>query len=326
MTEKDFLQALADNKWELQVYASEDDHSPGLTVGLVGTFYFEQNQQNQRIALIKAIEKYQAFCGQTLRSGYFHTTHTEAFTEKAQQCFLDYLAHSQPDTVCRFEWSSEENSWSEYVGDYNIAAHLPTLDDEVNKQALSAFRFYVPLEQIANKPALIELVLDISNILQPLTALFGLAMQTTYHDEFRASEYEVTHHFYGIDLQTLRPNIVDYREEIVSFNWLTILDQRFVNQLGGIKQLQNEFQAQPEIKIHPYAHGAAIQAGEFPQLINAQETPYPDSYVAINAILKSIRTKKAISLTQMDSMDGSENYLKQPKEWVERFDNSPIPQ
>ncbi|ECG1192924.1 DUF3396 domain-containing protein [Salmonella bongori] len=103
---------------------------------------------------------------------------------------------------------------------------------------------------------------------------------------------------------------------IKGVNWLTILGDTLVAELGGVETLTCALE--PECRIHPYRGGIIIIAGPVPQTGDLYTGFTPQRYKKVAAVTRPIRfdnyRRPFLSLPeQFDSMEAT---LK----WVRRFD------
>lgn len=99
-------------------------------------------------------------------------------------------------------------------------------------------------------------------------------------------------------------------------NWLTLIDDRFVSQLGGLDKLAASLG--PTCLIHGYGKGTIIQAGEKPEIGDADQARIPAAYRIVSHALSPIRCEPYPRplLEAPEPLDALQETLK----WVRRFD------
>lgn len=172
-----------------------------------------------------------------------------------------------------------------------------------------------------------NLVQFFCNALSPVHGYGGLSPVLPYDfDRYLPNEYELAQRFIGLDVDSMSfsAGAHELQNHIKGANWLTILGSQFIQQLGGEASLRAQLASWPNIVLSAYPGGLIIQAGEYPDL-GAPEDGAPISYVAVNHVVKPIRTTELGSLhyylPQQNGFDKSETVS-----WYARFDGIPLPE
>ncbi|WP_175804318.1 type VI immunity family protein [Burkholderia ambifaria] len=99
-------------------------------------------------------------------------------------------------------------------------------------------------------------------------------------------------------------------------NWLTVLGDEIVAELGGDGPMRAALE--PTCKIHEYPGGVVIQAGEYPQLGDATRGDIPEAYRMVARYTKHVRFEAYSSrlFRVPDNLDKKEETLR----WIRRFD------
>jgi len=93
-------------------------------------------------------------------------------------------------------------------------------------------------------------------------------------------------------------------------NWYTVLDQRFVNKLGGQDALTQRLN-EVGLEAIAYAHGLIVKAGDWPSIGWVEKDQgKPAPYVLANHLLKSVRSPPRPT----DDPETSDEW------WSQRFD------
>jgi hypothetical protein len=107
---------------------------------------------------------------------------------------------------------------------------------------------------------------------------------------------------------------------IKGVNWLTVLGDRFVAEVGGADKLERDLAAlDRRFIVHRWDGGVMIQAGPRPELGDAQRDHWPELYVKLAKYLKPIR----VTWHHAFQMGGpGERFDKARSEaWLRRFDD-----
>jgi len=83
------------------------------------------------------------------------------------------------------------------------------------------------------------------------------------------------------------------RDGIKGGNWLTVLGDRYVVEMGGTDRLEADLRALDDrFLVHRYDGGVLIQAGPRPQLGDAERNLWPALYVKLAKYLKPLRVTR----------------------------------
>ena len=99
-------------------------------------------------------------------------------------------------------------------------------------------------------------------------------------------------------------------------NWLTVLGDEVLAELGGINAARTALE--PECTLHPYEGGVVIQAGEVPLLGDTYEGNIPEAYRKVARFTKPVRFEGYTSslFRVFKPMVGADEAVR----WVRRFD------
>jgi len=102
-------------------------------------------------------------------------------------------------------------------------------------------------------------------------------------------------------------------------NWLTVLGDKIVEELGGLSILRDELES--DCTLYPYPGGVLIQAGEAPHLADVE---VPGSSELLEPYRKVARITKRVRFKDYNwhliQLDESFNEIEEAKKWVSRFD------
>src|SRR5471030_568269 len=125
----------------------------------------------------------------------------------------------------------------------------------------------------------------------------GLSTILPYdYDSYLPIEFELAQKYLGLDVDSMPHSLTIHLIDFIKgVNWQTVIGENFVHRLGGEGALRQAFSGRGDINIENYSNGLIIHAGEYPQL-GALENGAPLAYIAVNKIVKSIRTPKPSQL------------------------------
>jgi hypothetical protein len=125
--------------------------------------------------------------------------------------------------------------------------------------------------------------------------------------------------FPGFDFQGSVSFIMEtesVHNRIKSVNWLTVLCDALVDELGGLDAMRSALE--PVCKIHKYSGGVVIQAGAFPQVCDTYRNDVPEAYRLVARYTKSIRFESyggGLFRVPHNLDKGEETQV-----WIRRFD------
>jgi hypothetical protein len=96
--------------------------------------------------------------------------------------------------------------------------------------------------------------------------------------------------------------------------WITLLNERSVDYLGGEETLKQKLSEDPTTKLYSLAHGTAIQAGDAPRLGDLSRIDIP--YRNVAAAIRPVRIERVGSVLYPDEWMG---------EWLDMLD-VPLPE
>ena len=111
-------------------------------------------------------------------------------------------------------------------------------------------------------------------------------------------------------------NAKSIHNRIKSINWLTVLGDEILKELGGMEAARAALE--PECTLYPYKGGVVIQAGEVPLLGDTYEGNIPEAYRKVARFTKPVRFEGYTSslFRVFKPMVGAEEALR----WAQRFD------
>jgi hypothetical protein len=108
----------------------------------------------------------------------------------------------------------------------------------------------------------------------------------------------------------------DIHNRIKCVNWLTVLSNALVEELGGRDKMRATLE--PVCKVHDYPGGVVIQAGAYPQIGDTWRNDIPEAYRLVARYTNSIRFESYRSglFRVPQGLDKKEETLA----WIRRFD------
>jgi hypothetical protein len=208
-------------------------------------------------------------------------------------------------------------SKKDYVDPYQVRI----LINRTREHELSSVSSAVTVCNDSGQPnfdSLLDAVLRWCTICQPV---HGCAGFTFIFDTTQNSVYamQMLKRFPGFDFQdggqfSLQSGSIHNR--IKSVNWLTVLSDALVEELGGLGAMR--IALEPVCKVHEYPGGVVIQAGAYPQIGDTYRNDVPEAYRLVAHYTKSIRFESYRSglFRVPHNLDKGE----ETQAWIRRFD------
>jgi hypothetical protein len=138
-----------------------------------------------------------------------------------------------------------------------------------------------------------DYVLKLCQRVRPLSGYAGIGILES-HDGYARDEYqpvvrEFAERFPGLEIESRAGHTNHLRTGIKGVNWLTILGDRWLKEMGGIDHLR--IHLDESFGFYPYDGGLIIQAGPKPQIGDVQANRWPQHYVTLAKVLKRIQVK-----------------------------------
>ena len=324
----EFFEQWDEAKWHF-TYMDEDQlDKPVLQGGLVIVLYLVKSYlQGNRIALASAMQRLNGIMGGQLRWGYWeHPRKKGRYTrERFAEC-AEWVRTRPVTHAVEFTWSSGPGY--AFVGDYGMRAFSQMGLKEEEWKTVSDFQVYLPVEALRGdgRAGFEALVQDLASRLPVLHGYAGLGFQqcNEYH-RYENLELELAEQFLGFDVADPGGH-PELRDGIKSVNWYTILNQSWLERLGGRDGLARAVQDESSkgLSLLDYANGVIVKAGEWPSLGWVERDPQPAAYVAANRILGPVRAPMLRCL-HTGSILGEVRFDPQSTDrWFRRFDGPGI--
>ncbi len=185
------------------------------------------------------------------------------------------------------------------------------------------FQVYLPLTWFAEHPGTFqEFVLSFAKRLRPLSGYAGIGIQEPLdlgaRGPYWAIVRQIAERFPGLEIESSAMDTNHVSEGIKGVNWLTLLGDRWVQQIGGLDYLRIRLGG--DFKLTPYDGGVMIQAGPKPQVGDVLRSRWPQHYVALAKVLKPIQIKEHYGFHVGDGRGSRRMDSKASEAWLFRFD------
>jgi hypothetical protein len=168
---------------------------------------------------------------------------------------------------------------------------------------------------------LLQCVLEWAGILKPRHGSAGITLlfdQTQSHRREEEALFPLLKRFPGMDFDDGGGwcTHAGLEKKIRMTNWLTIIDNEFIEQCGGLDLLRKHLQ--PDCILHQYNGGAVIQAGKVPELGDLNQARIPAAYQTVARALKPIRFEnyRWAYIRPPSPLDE----VRETQAWIRRFD------
>ena len=190
-----------------------------------------------------------------------------------------------------------------------------------------------PLLWWSEKPGMLsEVLLAICRKLQPLSGYGGIGVvqspDSGIGHRWEHVIYELAQRFPGLEADFpidhsiwLSQGREGNRGGIKGVNWLTVVADRYLDELGGGAKVEGDVRAlDSRFIVHRYDGGLLIQAGERPQLGNAEHDRWPELYVKLARYFRPIRITEHRPFGHAGPGPRFGNDKEEALKWLRRFD------
>jgi hypothetical protein len=163
------------------------------------------------------------------------------------------------------------------------------------KEGTGYFQMHLPLTWFAEHPGTFqEFVLSFARRLRPLSGYAGIGVQEALsldaREPYMATVRQIAERFPGLEIESNYVHVIHVGKGIKGVNWLTLLEDRWVQQIGGLDYLR--LRLGDDFKLTPYEGGVMIQAGPRPQIGDVAKNRWPRHYITLAKVLKPIQIKE----------------------------------
>jgi hypothetical protein len=297
----------------------DKDGRPALRIGLLATMFLADAWTRPvREAVTKAAESYLTAFRASLRWAQQPKTARLHAIEKGKVPFpRDWLPQHEDGKAWSFGFHGGETA--EAASEFQVSAYGP----DSTKKGAGYFQVYLPLTWFAEHPGTFQdFVLSFARQLRPLSGYAGIGVLETLdiyaRESFQATVKQIADRFPGLEVENAVIHGIHTDKGIKGVNWLTILGDRWVQEIGGFDYLR--VRLGEDFKLTPYDGGLMIQAGPKPQIGDAAANLWPSHYVTLAKVLKRIQITDHYPFHFGDSRGPARMDYQASKAWIFRFD------
>ena len=174
-------------------------------------------------------------------------------------------------------------------------------------------------------PVFISMILSWCNILKPGHGTAGLSMILDEGSGIASQSrlaFPIIKRFPGLDFPDASAWRSEVRDEkkrwIRTINWLTILDDKFVEELGGLEKVKSELG--DDCPIHLWNGGIVIQAGPEPETGDVNQGLIPEAYRKVARLTKPLRFEGLKGRISLLNPPPPLDHIEESLKWLRRFD------
>ncbi len=268
----------------------DKDGRPALRVGLLATLFFtEPWTRPVREAVTDAAEQYLRLFRDHLRWAQSPTAHFHPIDSGEVPFPREWLPQHEDGESWHFGFHGGESD--EAASEFQVSGYG---SDNV-KKGRGFFQLYLPLNWFTEHPEATfpDLVLSFAKVLHPLSGYAGIGVLEPLDDyarqPFQGTVRQIAERFPGLEVEDRIGHGIVAAKGIKGANWLTILGDRWVQEIGGFDYLR--IRLGEDFKLTPYDGGLVIQAGLKAQIGDATTNRWPQRYVTLARVLKPIQVK-----------------------------------
>ena len=185
------------------------------------------------------------------------------------------------------------------------------------------FQVYLPLTWFAERQDTFkDFVLRFATRLRPISGYAGIGLLEPLNaysrEPFQSVVRPIADRFPGLEIESPETHTIDVGKGIKGVNWLTVLGDRWVQEIGGLDYLR--IRLGDDFKLTPYDGGLVIQAGPKPQIGDVTTNRWPQHYVTLAKVLKPIQIKAPHPFHFGDPNGSARLDSAASKAWLFRFD------
>ncbi|WP_438043111.1 type VI immunity family protein [Sorangium sp. So ce128] len=306
----------------------DDEGRTVLQVALLATVYFEDAYKTEvREAVVSCCEDYFRRCGHRLRwARHPEKRLMEPYGKgKASNPRAWLLGFGEDESFSLIYHGAEyERGASSFLVHALGGEKRPFVD-------LGFFRAAFPLLWFADSAeSFPEVMLEMCRKLKPSSGYGGIGVVESPDSSISSLcepvVYDWAQKFPGLEADYPISHSIWLRKGrggnggIKGVNWLTVLGERWVEEMGGADKIEADLHALDERFIaRRFDGGVMIQAGARPQLGNAERNVWPELYVKLSKYLKPIRITEHRPFQY--GGPGLRFDLERSEAWLRRFDD-----
>jgi hypothetical protein len=307
----------------------DDEGRVMLQAALLATLYFEDPYRREvREAVVSCCEDYFLQCGKHLRWALNPDTKLmEPYGKEKGSTPRVWLPPRGEDESFSFLYhgAEYERGASAFSTRALGVARRPYV-------VVGHFRVSFPLLWFTvEQGSLPETVLDMCRELKPVSGYAGIGViespDSLISKKYEPIVYGWAQRFPGLEIDYPIGHsiwLTEGREGgkggIKGVNWLTVVGDRWLAEMGGVNAVEADLAAlDGRFIVHRFEGGIMIQAGTRPQLGDAERNVWPELYVKLAKYLKPIRITRHRPF--QFSGPGLRFDLERSRAWLRRFDD-----
>ena len=268
----------------------DKDGRPALRVGLLATMFItEPWTRSAREAVVDVAEEYLRQFRDHLRWAHNpKTKHIRPLDESKVPFPSAWLPQHEDGKAWQFGFFGGEHAKGASV--FQVSGYG---GDNVMR-GRGYVQVHLPLTWLTEHPDMFQdFVLSAAKRLRPLSGYAGIGVLQPL--DFHAAEpdlatvREIAERFPGLEIENPAWHVNYIDKGIKGVNWLTLLGNRWVEEIGGLDYLR--IRLGEDFKLRPYDGGLMIQAGPRPQIGDVTTNRWPQHYVTLAKVLKPIQIK-----------------------------------
>ena len=273
------------------LYIRDKDGHPALRVGLLATMFVAESWTRPvREAVAEVAEEYIGQFRDHLRWAQSPTSYFHPIDSGEVPFPREWLP--QHEDGQEWQLGFHGGAGDEAASEFQVSAYG---SDSV-KKGRGYFQFYLPLTWFEEHPGTTfsGLVLGFARRLRPLSGYAGIGifeiLDLDARQAFQSTVRQLAERFPGLEVENPILHEIYLDNGIKGVNWLTLLGDRWVKEIGGLDYLK--IRLGDEFKLSPYDGGLMIQAGPRPEIGDVTTNRWPRHYVTLAKVLKPIQIKE----------------------------------
>ncbi|MDY6994779.1 MAG: DUF3396 domain-containing protein [Pseudomonadota bacterium] len=308
-----------ENNIEDNLSITDNENRIVLQIALIATLYIEKGHTLQkREAIADCFQEYRSRVGEHLIWAHSGKKGFQKLNEANIDDPNQWLRRSDWDIRSGWEFFWHGGEQKDAASHFRMRGFGARKKDSELHNALSFLNVCLPLTWFADHlGGLPSTLLHWCQKLDPIQGYAGIGIVDS-PNRFLSPRYEgmiytMAKRYPGLEIDYPLNHSLWLKNGIKGGNWLTLLGEHWLNQLGGSRILTEKLGE--AFKIYEYNNGIMIQAGDKPELGAVNRKLYPRHYPKLAKILKPIRIKEHPGVHSTGPFDKEEF-----EAWLARFD------